>query len=425
MEPEKINETAEETAENKEPETGEEISAVPPKKHRAGKIIALILIVAAATVAFSVPESREKIITTAKEAVAKLKKPGVYEVMTLPLVNDEYPVADLSSQTAKDNQPSPVAAQGIDARLEQLENARDFEHAEQIIATADPAAKLSAEAKYDALEQRLRTLERRLDMQEKDIDHKIGEVRKAIPNTGLIQDNVRRLLAQGETHSDLLVKLTERTENVEKNKADASFVLSLDSRMIVAERKLRASNTEKERASALLLAIYQMRDAIARGQKFPVEQQAARALASFSKPLEAKLNQLTPFAEQGVWTQAALEQTFDAFADAAVLAEKSGLKKDWFHRALDKLREQVIVRRIDAPAEDLSTQAVLARAGQAVARGDLMLAVIQLKPLKGIAAEKMMPWISSAEKTLYVRKAVNESLAAALGLIYAQQGDDE
>lgn len=425
MEPEKINETAEETAENKEPETGEEISAVPPKKHRAGKIIALILIVAAATVAFSVPESREKIITTAKEAVAKLKKPVADEVMTLPLVNDEYPVADLSSQTAKDNQPSPVAAQGIDARLEQLENARDFEHAEQIIATADPAAKLSAEAKYDALEQRLRTLERRLDMQEKDIDHKIGEVRKAIPNTGLIQDNVRRLLAQGETHSNLLVKLTERTESVEKNKADASFVLSLDSRMIVAERKLRASNTEKERASALLLAIYQMRDAIARGQKFPVEQQAARALASFSKPLEAKLNQLTPFAEQGVWTQAALEQTFDAFADAAVLAEKSGLKKDWFHRALDKLREQVIVRRIDAPAEDLSTQAVLARAGQAVARGDLMLAVIQLKPLKGIAAEKMMPWISSAEKTLYVRKAVNESLAAALGLIYAQQGDDE
>lgn len=425
MEPEKINETAEETAENKEPETGEEISAVPPKKHRAGKIIALILIVAAATVAFSVPQSREKIITTAKEAVAKLKKPGAYEVMTLPLVNDEYPVADLSSQTAEDNQSSPVAAQGIDARLEQLENARDFEHAEQIIATADPAAKLSAEAKYDALEQRLRTLERRLDMQEKDIDHKIGEVRKAIPNTGLIQDNVRRLLAQGETHSNLLVKLTERTESVEKNKADASFVLSLDSRMIVAERKLRASNTEKERASALLLAIYQMRDAIARGQKFPVEQQAARALASFSKPLEAKLNQLTPFAEQGVWTQAALEQTFDAFADAAVLAEKSGLKKDWFHRALDKLREQVIVRRIDAPAEDLSTQAVLARAGQAVARGDLMLAVIQLKPLKGIAAEKMMPWISSAEKTLYVRKAVNESLAAALGLIYAQQGDDE
>lgn len=425
MEPEKINETAEETAENKEPETGEEISAVPPKKHRAGRIIALILIVAAATVAFSVPQSREKIITTAKEAVAKLKKPGAYEVMTLPLVNDEYPVADLSSQTAEDNQPSPVAAQGIDARLEQLENARDFEHAEQIIATADPAAKLSAEAKYDALEQRLRTLERRLDMQEKDIDHKIGEVRKAIPNTGLIQDNVRRLLAQGETHSNLLVKLTERTESVEKNKADASFVLSLDSRMIVAERKLRASNTEKERASALLLAIYQMRDAIARGQKFPVEQQAARALASFSKPLEAKLNQLTPFAEQGVWTQAALEQTFDAFADAAVLAEKSGLKKDWFHRALDKLREQVIVRRIDAPAEDLSTQAVLARAGQAVARGDLMLAVIQLKPLKGIAAEKMMPWISSAEKTLYVRKAVNESLAAALGLIYAQQGDDE
>lgn len=425
MEPEKINETAEETAENKEPETVEEISAVPPKKHRAGKIIALILIVAAATVAFSVPESREKIITTAKEAVAKLKKPSAYEVMTLPLVNDEYPVADLSSQTAEDNQPSPVAAQGIDARLEQLENARDFEHAEQIIATADPAAKLSAEAKYDALEQRLRTLERRLDMQEKDIDHKIGEVRKAIPNTGLIQDNVRRLLAQGETHSNLLVKLTERTESVEKNKADASFVLSLDSRMLVAERKLRASNTEKERASALLLAIYQMRDAIARGQKFPVEQQAARALASFSKPLEAKLNQLTPFAEQGVWTQAALEQTFDAFADAAVLAEKSGLKKDWFHRALDKLREQVIVRRIDAPAEDLSTQAVLARAGQAVARGDLMLAVIQLKPLKGIAAEKMMPWISSAEKTLYVRKAVNESLAAALGLIYAQQGDDE
>lgn len=118
-----------------------------------------------------------------------------------------------------------------------------------------------------------------------------------------------------------------------------------------------------------------------------------------------------------------MEQTYDIFADTALLTEKSGQKTDWFHRALDKLREQVVIRRIDAPAEDLSSQAVLARAGKAVARGDLTLAVIQLKALKGIAAEKMMPWVSSAEQMLYVKKAVNESLAAALGLIYAQQGE--
>ena len=425
MEPEKINENAEETAENKDPETVEENSALPPKKSRAGKIAALILVVAAVAAAFSVPESREKIITAVKETAAKLKSPDAGTAVVLPIAIENARPVVVEPMPAADVQPIPVVAQGIDARLEQLENARDFEHAEQIVSSADPAAKLSAEAKYDALQQQVKTLESRLEMLESETEHKIGEVRKAIPNTGLMEDSLRRLIAKGDTQSDLLVKLTERTENIEKNKADASFVLSLDSRMIAAERKLRASNSEKERAGALLLAIYQMRDAIARGQKFPVEQQAARALASFNKPLEAKLNQLTPFAEQGVWTQSALEQTFDAFADEAVLAEKSGQKSDWFHRALDKLREQVIIRRVDAPAEDLSTQAVLARAGQAVARGDLMLAVIQMKPLKGVAADKMAPWISSAEKTLYVRKTINESLAAVLGLIYAQQGDDE
>lgn len=415
MEPEKINETAEETAENKEPETVEEISAVPPKKHRAGKIIALILIVAAATVAFSVPQSREKIITTAKEAVAKLKQPGAYEVMTLPLVNDEYPVADLSSQTAEDNQPSPVAVQGIDARLEQLENARDFENAEQVIATAEPAAV----SQFDGLQEELLGLRRQVEALERETQ----ELRKSMPHTGLIEDSVRRLTAKSDTLTNSVVKLTERAENVEKNKADASFVLSLNSRMLAAEQKLKASNAEKERAGALLLAIYQMRDAAARGMKFPIEQQAAVALASFNKPLASKLQALTPFAEQGVWTQTALEQTFDAFADKALLSEKSGQKKDWFHRALDALREQVVIRRLDAPAEDLSTQAVLARAGKAVARGDLSLAVIQMKILKGVAAEKMAPWISAAEKTMYVNKTVNESLAAVLGLIYAQQGE--
>lgn len=421
MEPEKINENAEETAENKEPETVEENSAVLHKKHRAGKIIALILVAAAATVAFSVPESREKIKTTAQEIVAKLKTPVGGDAVVLPLVNNEYPVA--VDMPVADAAAAPASAQGIDARLEQLENARDFANAEQIVSSANPDAALSAEAKYDALEQRLNVLESRLDMLETETDHKIDAVRKSVPNTGLIEDNVRRLTAKSETQSDLLVKLTERTENVEKNKADASFVLSLDSRMIAAEQKLRASNAERERASALLLAVYQMRDAVDRGQKFVLEQQSARALASFNKPLEAKLNQLTPFAEQGVWTQTALEQTYDIFADTALLTEKSGQKKDWFHRALDKLRAQIVIRRIDAPAEDLSTQAVLARAGKAVARGDVTLAVIQLKALKGAAAEKMTPWVSAAEQMLYVKKSVNESLAAVLGLIYAQQGE--
>ena len=423
MEPEKINENANETAENKDPETVEENSAVPPKKSRAGKIIASILVVAALTVAFSVPESREKIITTAKKAAAMLKSPDAGEAVVLPLLNNERPVVDAAPLPAADVQPTPVVVQGIDARLEQLENARDFENAEQVVAAADSDAALSADAKYDALLQRLHQLESRLDLLESDTAHEIAEVRKSVPNTGLIEDSVRRLTAKGETQSDLLVKLTERTESLEKNKADASFALSLNSRMLAAEEKLKASNAEKERAGALLLALYQMREAAERGQKFTLEQQSARALASFNPSLESKLNRLTPFAEQGVWTQSALEQTYDIFADTALLTEKSGQKTDWFHRALDKLREQIVIRRIDAPADDLSTQAVLARAGKAVERGDLTLAVIQLKALKGVAAEKMTPWISAAEQMLYVKKAVNESLAAVLGLIYAQQGE--
>lgn len=423
MEPEEINENAEKTAENKDPETVEENSAVPPRKKRAGKIIAFILVVAALTVAFSVPESREKIITTAKKAAAMLKTPDAGTAVTLPMpIENARPVV-IGPLPVENIQPTPVVAQDIDSRLEQLENARDFENAEQVVAAADSAATLSAEAKYDTLLQRLHQLESRLDLLESNTAHEIAEVRKSVPNTGLIEDNVRRLTAKGETQSDLLVKLTERTENLEKNKADTSFALSLNSRMLAAEEKLKASNAEKERAGALLLALYQMREAADRGQKFTLEQQSARALASFNPSLEFKLNQLTPFAQQGVWTQSALEQTYDIFADTALLTEKSGQKTDWFHRALDKLREQIVIRRIDAPADDLSTQAVLARAGKAVERGDLTLAVIQLKALKGVAAEKMTPWISAAEQMLYVKKAVNESLAAVLGLIYAQQGE--
>lgn len=384
------------------------------KKGGAGKYIFFLLIVVVAGLA-GIPQTREFLLEKYRSAAA-------------PAAEEAQPEA---VETAAENTVEPAE---IAVRLEQLENERDFENAEVIVASVEkPEPPAAVSEAYTALADQQKALLAEIERLRAQVDRlktenekQIEQLRASMPKTGLLEERLLAVSAREDAFEQQLVETGVKMERIEKNKADASAVLSLMTRMEITEQRLRASNAEKERAAALLLAVYQLREAALSGQSFLTEQQAALALAAPTPRIAALIRSLSVAADQGVWTRTALLQSFASYADKAVLSETLSVKKDWFHQALNSLKTLVVIRRIDASdADNLSTQAVLARAQQAVDNEDLAVAVIQLQQLQGTAKEIMKDWTQAAQRYLTTRKTISETVSAVLGVIYANQAKGE
>lgn len=375
------------------------------KKIRKGRVVFFVFVLALAGV-LSLPDVRE----------------GIYNEYASLTEDAVIPVETETSEDAEN-----VPEEEISTRLEQLENARDFENAETVLATVEPqirdgdAAILELANRYDQLLLRLNLLQERVDAFERAQAQEISSIRQSLPKPGLIEE---RLLALGAKEDVLVRQIADngvRIEKVEKGKADASAVLALMERMETTERRIQASAVEKERAAALLLALYQLRETVMSGQPFLTEQQAVIALASSSPKLVETAQRLNTVAAGGVWTKAALEQSFYDYADKAALSVQLSPKTDWFHKALNSLRSLVVIRRIDAALDDMSVDAVLARAQDAVEKGDIQTAVLQLKNLQGVPAETVKEWVAAAERFVLTQKTVSELIASTVGVLYADQ----
>lgn len=383
-----------------------------------GKVFFFFLVVVLIAL-FGIPKTREEILTKFEDLRAAVTQPA-------------GPAADVT-ETAAPQEPDAseepaVAPEEIAVRLEQLENARDFENAEVVVATVEetPAPAVNADAlkvleeQQKALLAEIGRLRDQMRRQQDDFTSQINAVRSSQPKPGLLEERMLMLNAREDAFEQQLVETGVKISRLEKNKADASAVLSLMTRMELTEQKMKISSVEKDRAIALLLAVYQMREAALSGQNFLMEQQSALALAASNPRLAGYIRSLTVAADQGVWTKTALQQSFNGFADRAVLSEEMSPKTDWFHQALNTLKRLVVIRRIDAPAEDVSTQAVLARAQTAVNDGDIAIALLYLKDLKGTAADEMNEWVRAAGRYVSTRKTISETVAAALGVVYAE-----
>lgn len=398
-------------AEEAQPEA---VETAAGKKSGAGKYIFFLLIVVVAGLA-GIPQTREFLLEKYSSAAA-------------PAAEEAQPE---TVETAAENTVEPAE---IAVRLEQLENERDFENAEVIVASVEkPEPPAAVSEAYTALADQQKALLAEIERLRAQVDRlktenekQIEQLRASMPKTGLLEERLLAVSAREDAFEQQLVETGVKMERIERNKADASAVLSLMTRMEITEQKLRASNAEKERAAALLLAVYQLREAALSGQSFLAEQQSALALAAPMPRIAASLRSLSVAADQGVWTKTALLQSFASYADKAVLSETVSPKKDWFHQALNSLKTLVVIRRIDASdADNLSTQAVLARAQQAVDNADLAVAVMQLQSLQGTAKEIMKDWTQAAQRYLTTQKTISETVSAVLGVIYANQAKGE
>ncbi|MBI5941650.1 MAG: hypothetical protein HY859_14625 [Caulobacterales bacterium] len=181
---------------------------------------------------------------------------------------------------------------------------------------------------------------------------------------------------------------------------------------------LEAGQTRTINAAAAALAAASLAEATAGSGSFETELAALERVL----PLSGEVRSLRPYAENGVPSRAALAADFDlAAAKAAVAARDPGERAGFFARAAHARSAIVTIRRVGAGGE--GPDAVLARAGDAVAEGDLEGALKILRDLPPKAAQAIAPWRGRAQQRVAVDRQVAAIRALALSDLMAVSRD--
>ncbi|ATQ41001.1 COG4223 family protein [Caulobacter mirabilis] len=178
---------------------------------------------------------------------------------------------------------------------------------------------------------------------------------------------------------------------------------------------LEAGQNRAVNAAAAALAAATLADAAERSGPFQPE------LAALSRllPTSAEVRALTPYADTGAPSRTTLAGEYDAAAaQAAVAARDPGKRGAVLDQMIHALSSIVTIRRVGDTAGD-SPDALLARAGQSVAEGDVEGALKTLRGLPPKAAQAMRPWTTRAQQRVAVDRQVAAIRAVALSDLMA------
>jgi hypothetical protein len=267
---------------------------------------------------------------------------------------------------------------------------------------------------FAALVTRVATLEDRLGA--------VGQFATAQKTLGQRIDRLEGAEKQAEATSGQSQQLASRLEAVEKQAASlsatdtvaakmqpelarlANVAADLDRRVAALEQQLKSEPRAADSATPLLLALLQIRAAIAAERPFPAEFAALQALAKDRADLAEAIALLAPAAQNGVPSRNALRRGLADLADKLAAAPPSD--HSWQALALARLRGLVTIRRIDAGAVGGGPQAAIAAARRDLDAGDLAGAAAALQPLSGADAAAAQPWLRLAQQRLAVETAL-------------------
>lgn len=171
---------------------------------------------------------------------------------------------------------------------------------------------------------------------------------------------------------------------------------------ITETRQMVQALQQQRGASALLVAVITLRDAVDRGAAYSHELAALATLTKGDMSVEQSIKLLQPNADKGVATISRLKETFQDIITPALRASKPQSEGNEIVRwAKDNLAEVVKVRRIGKDVAGSSTEAILARAEYFINQGDIPSALTELKAIQGEATASVQPWVEAAE--LYLR----------------------
>lgn len=203
-----------------------------------------------------------------------------------------------------------------------------------------------------------------------------------------------------ESSRTALDSLTGRVDRLEQTVDQSSTELER-----VSAALARAEATDS-RTQAIVLAVGQIDQALARGGSFDSGLTALRSIAAGDPDFQQALTTLDAHATQGVAGREELERRFPAMAEAVREAEALPADASWVDQMRASVEGLVTIRPAPGEVEGDDPDAVLARAEGRLRDGDLAGAVEALDALQGDAAAAAEEWLAAARARLEAERAV-------------------
>ncbi|GIL40792.1 COG4223 family protein [Roseiterribacter gracilis] len=162
------------------------------------------------------------------------------------------------------------------------------------------------------------------------------------------------------------------------------------------------------RNEAVVLAVGQLRAQTQTARPFDKQIAALRSMAGADVELLQLLDRIQDGAENGVPTREELRAELTRQAPELVRSAKVGDGNDWWNQAMYRVSQVISIRRVGADAKGDGVNAAVARAEAMAEADDLQGAVQALKPLTGLPADVVRPWLRAAERRLNLDDAGEE-----------------
>lgn len=179
-------------------------------------------------------------------------------------------------------------------------------------------------------------------------------------------------------------------------------------RIDTVEATLNDRRTADLRNEAVVLAVGQLRAQTQTARPFDKQIAALRSMAGADVELLQLLDRIQDGAENGVPTREELRAELTRQAPELVRSAKVGDGNDWWNQAMYRVSQVISIRRVGADAKGDGVNAAVARAEAMAEADDLQGAVQALKPLTGLPADVVRPWLRAAERRLNLDDAGEE-----------------
>ncbi|HLY44495.1 MAG TPA: hypothetical protein VKQ73_02865 [Stellaceae bacterium] len=222
-----------------------------------------------------------------------------------------------------------------------------------------------------------------------------------------------------------LAKLSRATADLEARSAALDKIVQaqtaangdLTNRLTALDKTVRDQRAIDTSEAGLVVALLQIRDAVAAGRPFATEYRALMALAPGRPDIAEAAAPLAESAASGVASHAVLAAQLREVAVSVAAPPAPPAAAGWTDAALARLRGLVTVRRIDGAGNPAGPDAAIKNAERALAGGDLGAAVAALDRLTDAAAQAAAPWLRMAKARLAVEAALHRIEALLLAKV--------
>ena len=282
----------------------------------------------------------------------------------------------------------------------------------------DAAAISKLEEERTRFSKQLSELMQRLDAQDRALKSMQKMIQATAPPSAAKDANksIKRLsdqlsyLGKNAEALDQMLKRIARLEN------DEQEISRITKRLNSLEKLGPRAITTVTGASATVLAVNQLRDALRRPTAFAKELAMVKRLAGGNKQMLEAIDLLAPFADKGVPTLTILRVQFKKTAREIVRMDQSNQEADWVDRLINRLRGLVTIRRLDGVNGE-STDALVLQAEEKLEASDLAAAVAVLEKLKDKPAEAAQNWLRNARTRLITERALATLHVQAVALL--------